>query len=288
MAIQTLDMNKYSPGEQILRGLGTGLTSGLERLAKNKMEEIGRQRTAAGLGKLGFEQEEAEGISQLAPDMQKEIVKDMHMADREGRKSSSLVVKNTLAAERGARDNLHAIKRIEELDRSGKIQGLTGELLKKAGLGRLRTPETQELEKLSVGMLSNLKNIFGSRPTNLDVKLFMESIPTLVQSAEGRARIIRNLRAANEASQIRGQAMREILKENKGRTPSNLELQIEDRVGDRLDRLNAEISDSPGTPASQQMNDLPDPSSNQGKKVRDTVTGQILVSNGQQWVPQGA
>lgn len=272
---------------QMTKGLISGLSGALEGLTQSKLKEIERQRIAQGLKGIGFEEEEAKGLSNLPLDIQKEVVKEQFSTAKEARKANQKVVHDIVSAEKGARDNLNALRRIEELDRRGNVQGLSGELLKKVGLGRFRSADTHELEKLSVGMLSNLKNIFGARPTNLDVKLYMESIPSLLQSPEGRQRIIRNLKAANQAAGLRADTLREILKENNNRVPENLELEIENRIGPQLDRLNSEISASPTGNEGQGSDELPNPAQYAGKKIRDTQTGQILQSDGRQWLPIG-
>lgn len=291
MAIQTFDTRVKTPGEQISRGLASGLGGYLDKLATSKLQEIERQRVAQGLQGIGFEEQQAKGLSQLPADLQKEIIKDQFSTAREGQKASSKIMHDVVAAERGAKDNLASLQRIEQLDRTGKVQGLSGELLSKVGLGRLRSAETQELEKLTVGFLTNLKNVFGARPTQYDVQQYLKGLPTLVQSREGRAAVIKNLRVFNEAAKLRGQALRDILKDNKNKLPGDLELQIEDRIGSDLDQLHRELSsDLTGVSSSNGSNNfqsLPNPSQYNGATIRDTQTGQLLVSDGNQWIPKG-
>ncbi len=288
MAIQVLDTRKpLSPGQQISKGLVSGLGGYLDRLAQSKLQEIERQRTAQGLQSLGYEPEEARGLSQLPQDIQKEVIREQYSGQREARRAGQKTIQDIVSGEKASRSNIASLNKMEELDRKGKVQGLSGEILKKVGLGRFRSADTQEFEKLSVGMLNNLKNVFGARPTNLDVKLFMESIPTLSQSPEGRAQIINNLKILNEAGKIRGQALRDILKENKGRTPANLDLEIENRVGDQLEMLNQQLLGTEGSSSQDRFEQLPNPAQYQGKMIRDTQSGQLLMSNGSQWIPQG-
>ena len=270
------------------KGLSSGLIGAFEDLTNSKIKEIDRQRVAQGLQGIGFEEQEAQGLSKLPSDLQKEVVKDQFTADREGRKSSQKTVTDIVNSEKASRDNLATLNRIEELDKKGNVQGITGQLLSKVGLGRFRNADTQELEKLSQQFLNNLKNVFGSRPTNLDVTNYLKSIPTLANSPAGRARVIKNLRLYNEAAQLRGQALRDILKENKGRPPNNLDLVIEDRIGTQLDQLAGQISDSGSADQeqSQTFESLPNPSQYAGKTIRDNQTGQLIKSDGSRWIPQ--
>lgn len=283
----TFNTQKPTAGSELTKGLVSGIGGYLEKLTESKAKEIERTRIAHGLQDIGYEPEEARGISNLPESIQKELVKDQVMAGREGRKASEKIVHDTIAAERGARENLSSLKRIEQLDREGNVQGVGGRILKSIGLGNLRSADTQELEKLTVGFLGNLKNVFGARPTQFDVQQYLNGLPNLLQSPEGRARVIKNLRVFNEGAKLRADALRQILKENKNRPPANLDVLIEDRIGDQLDRLHREISGGTDGGTSNSFQDLPDPSSLSGKKIRDTTTGQILQSNGKQWLPVG-
>lgn len=282
----TFDTREKSVGQELSKGLGTGLTKALDKLAQSKLQEIERQRIAQGLQGIGFEEQEAKGISQLPGDIQKDVVREQFLQEREGRKASQKTVHDIVNAEKAAKDNLAALNRIEELDRKGNVQGITGNILKRVGLGQFRNADTQELEKLTVSFLGNLKNVFGARPTQFDVQQYLNGLPTTLQSAEGRARVIKNLRAFNEASKLRADALRDILKANKNRVPGNLDLLIEEKIGPQLDALHAQIGGSEGGTSST-FDQLPDPAQYAGKRIRDTNTGQILQSNGSQWVPVG-
>ncbi len=275
------------PGEQISRGLLTGLTGALQKLSESKIREIERQRVAQGLQEIGFEPQEAQGLAKLPKELQTNIVKEQYLQEREGRKASQKTVTDIVNSEKAARDNLATLNRIEELDRSGNVQGLGGDILKRVGLGRFRTADTQELEKLTVSFLSNLKNVFGARPTNFDVQQYLNAVPSLVQSPQGRARVIKNLRVFNQAAELRAKALREILKANKNRVPANLDLLIEEKVGPELDRLNTQLSGNPTGTEGQETEQLPNPQQYIGKRIQDTVTGQILISDGTRWIPQG-
>jgi hypothetical protein len=108
-------------------------------------------------------------------------------------------------------------------------------------LNSLKTADAQELDKLSVEFLKGAKEIFGARITDLDVKTFLKSIPNSAQSKEGMNRVITNMRIANAAKKLRPEAMTEIIAENDGQRPRDLEIQIEKRITPELDRLSAEF-----------------------------------------------
>ena len=104
-------------------------------------------------------------------------------------------------------------------------------------LHSLMSPESQEFDKLSKEFLKNAKNMFGSRITDADLKTFLKMVPDLSQSREGKRRIIHNMRLYNEGVKIRKKTMDEVLKENGGHAPLNLETLVEDRAASELDKL---------------------------------------------------
>lgn len=111
----------------------------------------------------------------------------------------------------------------------------------KSALGK----NAEEFEKLSNDFIKNAKNVFGSRITDNDLKAFMSTVPNLLMTDKGKLRVIRNMRLYNEGIKARHDAMRQILKENDGRPPRNMELLIEDRAAPRLDQISKEFVTKP-------------------------------------------
>lgn len=101
----------------------------------------------------------------------------------------------------------------------------------------LLNPESQEFEKLSNDFIKDAKSLFGGRVTDQDLKSFLTTVPTLLQSDEGKVRVIRNLTVANEAKKVKYNALKEILKETGGKRPRDLAIRIDERAGEELDRL---------------------------------------------------
>jgi len=286
MTIQTFDTRVRTPGEQISRGLASGLGGYLERLSQSKLKEIERQRVAQGLQGIGFPEEEAQGLSQLPPELQKEVVKDQYTTNRAMAKSSEKLRHDITLGERTANEQDRELKELERLEATGKIDSpLKVRAYRQLGLEHKLSPETQNFQKVAQGFLRGAKNIFGARVTDFDLKQYQQLFPSLMQSPEGRKQIIETIRRTNKAAKIRADAMREIIKANKNKIPFDFEDQIERRVGAELDQLAP--SSIFGTSQSEGSDQLPDPAQYVGKKVRDTQTGQILQSNGSQWVPVG-
>lgn len=113
----------------------------------------------------------------------------------------------------------------------GELGGLSLDLF------GLTSTETQEFKKLQSDMLRNVKEWFGARVTNDEVKRFMERIPSLNQSDEGKRRVIRDLSLLNKGFSLRKNALDEILEENGGFNPPKLKQLVEKRIKDDLDRI---------------------------------------------------
>ena len=105
------------------------------------------------------------------------------------------------------------------------------------GVERQIFPDTEQFEKLSNDFVKEAKSIFGSRITDADLRAFMQTIPTLGQSDQGKRKIIENIRAFNDATIAKADALKKIIKENGGKRPANLQILVEEKVGPKLDEL---------------------------------------------------
>lgn len=101
----------------------------------------------------------------------------------------------------------------------------------------LLTPESQEFDKLSKDFLKDVKKIFGARVTDNEVRSFLKTIPTLSQSNEGKLRIINNMQLFNEASKSKKDVLNEILEENGGFRPRNIDQLVEKRSKKKIDEI---------------------------------------------------
>ena len=70
----------------------------------------------------------------------------------------------------------------------------------------------------------------------------METVPNLLQSDEGKKRVIRNMQIFNKASKLRYKGMQEVLKENGGERPKNMASIVEERISPEMDALGREFA----------------------------------------------
>lgn len=97
--------------------------------------------------------------------------------------------------------------------------------------------DTEEFEKLSNDFIRGAKQIFGNKITNDELKAYMKSIPTLSQTDNGKKAVIRNMDNLLRGQLIKTRTAMKIIKENKGKRPTNFEEEIEKRSKKKLDKL---------------------------------------------------
>lgn len=155
-------------------------------------------------------------------------------------KESKEFRKGIISAKKESRSVIKDLDRLEELSASGKLStpGYV-EFLKRSGLDipALLNPESEEFQKIQQGFLKNAKQYFGSRISNFEVEQFLKTIPSLSQSPEGRKRVIANLKHMARGADEYYKAYEEVLKENKGIPPYDVEERVERKVDARLDRI---------------------------------------------------
>lgn len=134
-----------------------------------------------------------------------------------------------------AKRRLEDLERIEELEREEGGLNTPGyvEFLKRSGLDipSLLNPSSEELQKLTQTFLGGAKEAFGGMVSNYEVEQFLKTIPSLSQSPEGRKRVIANMKRIYRSDIAYNDAKKEIIRENKGIPPYDLEDQIDDRIG---------------------------------------------------------
>ncbi len=138
-----------------------------------------------------------------------------------------------------------AIGRMETYNESGKLSSpLSAALVKLIGakgygpdLSFLLTKESQDFDKIATGFLKYAKDYFGSRITEGEVNTYLKSVPSLVNSKDGRRLIIDQWKQLLEADKINHDAVQDIIRENGGKIPSNIEDIASQRTQPQMDRL---------------------------------------------------
>ena len=165
----------------------------------------------------------------------------------ESEKESKEWLKETNKKSRAVKEQNVRLDKMEKLAKSGKLtipavagvlnsleHGIFGFGINLKGL---QNAESQEFEKLSNDMLSGIQDVFGSRILKTEVDTFLKTIPNLLQSDEGKLRVINNLKILNEGKLAQDKVAKQIIKENGGKVPGDLQAQVDERLDPILDNL---------------------------------------------------
>jgi hypothetical protein len=151
----------------------------------------------------------------------------------------------------------------------------------------LLSPEAQEALKLIIDMTSDIKDSYGSRVTNFDLQTFLKKLPGLMNSPEGKERVIRDLKKINEINQLYNRGIQDIFDQAGGsdKIPwSQAEKIFRKKYGKQLDSLTKEFV----KPNQKSFKGFPTASDYLGQRIKDPKTGEIFISDGTVWKPVGA
>lgn len=148
---------------------------------------------------------------------------------------------------KAAKKGEHTIERMRELEKEdlagpgeAKFLETIGEVpfvgkFIKAFTGPLAlNPASQEFQKLQQEFLGEMRSLFGGNIPVAEMEQFMKSIPTLMNTKEGRKRIYKNLEYGYKIKKQAFKLAQEIKKENGGRTPLDIDEQVTARLGKKI------------------------------------------------------
>ncbi len=251
MSMQQQQSQQQPVGMQALNALvhpGQSLLEELERrrdavLRTNFSPQIKKDAVAALDKQIDTELKKESIQRKQALEERKFQIAEQRDIDKETKPFFEKITKES----REAKKNDMRLNRMEELVRKGNLAGpLLSSVLETASKGifgfgvdltGLINADSQEFNKLSKDFLKGAKEIFGSRITDYDAKAFLATVPSLLQSDEGKMRVINNLRIFNDASAVERQAMEQVITENDGRRPRNIESLVDQRSKEILDNL---------------------------------------------------
>lgn len=190
------------------------------------------------------------------------------------------------------------LNRMEKLNETGKLaKPLTTAIAEKLNVpvALFGNPDSEEFDKLSKDLLKGIKTYFPGRINVVEVENFLKTIPTLMQSQEGRSRVINNIKLLSEPQLLQFDAMREITREAQSTgqpLPFDLEEVVLERIQPRLDEIVQQVSEglAPGEQTDaldlekqQTFDSLPPATELSGRTITDTNTGRRFRSNGKKW-----
>ena len=111
-------------------------------------------------------------------------------------------------------------------------------------IGVLGNPLAEAYEKNVNEYIKDVSNYFPGQIRVAEIEPYMKTIPTLLNSDDGKKIIIRNQQLINRAKESTYQAYKDILKENNGRKPRNLDVEILERTSGLRDQLSEELKEN--------------------------------------------
>lgn len=125
--------------------------------------------------------------------------------------------------------------------------------------GLLRDPESEEFKAASFNVYEGLKNVFGTRLSDADLKLASTKVPDITKKPESNKKIIDFLKFADQMNVEKQKVADQIIKENRGYRPIDFEQQLRDRIdskfGKEAEEKLKEVADSERKELSDQQID---------------------------------
>jgi len=203
----------------------------LHQQLENKEKEL--RREAREERKANLEERKLSAVEQRSIDKETlPVYKEINDKAKASKDSNIRLGRMEQLISRGNLSNTAFFNGIKAL---GKIPGIGGYIESIAE--SFLSPDTQEFEKLSTDFIKDAKQFFGNRITQQEVAMFLKTVPNLSQTNAGKHRVIRNMRIFNEAAGLRKKVMDEIIRDNNGKRPADLESLIEERAEPQLNAL---------------------------------------------------
>lgn len=157
--------------------------------------------------------------------------------------------------------------------------------LSKIGRSQL-SGAAQEVIKLTVDMLSGAKDTYGARVTNFDAQQYLKKLPSLLNTPEGKKRVLRDLKILNKINSLEREGILEEFKKAGG-TGAIPFSEAQRRGRKNKEKEIMELRKQFIRPNNKNFSALPDPSIYKGRRVQDEKTGQIFISDGSEWKLKG-
>ncbi len=138
------------------------------------------------------------------------------------------------------------VLQLQNLNEDELIGPSAAAFLEKMGipLGALENPSNELFQKVSQDLLKGLPEAYGSRILKVEVDNFLKTIPTLLNSSDGRRMIASNILKLGEMKEVFYNEMRRqqkhYLTEGK-KFPKDFEQEVFDQVRPNIDKLNNEF-----------------------------------------------
>jgi hypothetical protein len=119
----------------------------------------------------------------------------------------------------------------------------SGDIRPTAQLLKIQNPQTELYVKNLKQWLKGAKDFFGARVTNFDVSSFMQQLPSLLNSEQGRRLILKQMKYVNDLESIHNNTLNEALKKY-GRTANYSQITgvVDQKVAEKEEDLMGKIN----------------------------------------------
>ncbi len=178
-----------------------------------------------------------------ARELRKELREEEKIA-RESFSESGKERAELLASGRQSRENLKELTDLEDLEKTGNLDtpGYVA-FLERSGfdIPALMNPESEAFQKITtLGMFRGLKDATRGQITNREVEGFAKTIPSLLQSPEGRKRVTAGMKYINRINLAYTDGLKEIVEKavkNKEPLPVDWREELDTKLEKKIDSL---------------------------------------------------
>lgn len=100
-------------------------------------------------------------------------------------------------------------------------------------LSVLGNPDNELYEKVEADYVRDVSKVFPGQIRVFEIEAYLKTIPSMMNSDEGKLAIIENRKISNQAKKLKGDALKEIMK-GRSSPPPNVNMLINEKVGDQL------------------------------------------------------
>lgn len=147
------------------------------------------------------------------------------------------------------------------------------------------SPEAQEAVKLITDEIKGARETFGARVTNFEAGTYLKTLPNLLNTPEGRRRVLRDLKIVNKLNRMEGEGVLNIIDSYGGAgkiSISKAKRMYKKQNAKKIEEIRQEFIN----PEKSNFSEMPDASMYDGRELEDPETGQTFISDGKEWIPQ--
>lgn len=223
--------------EQVLGNLG-GQQSNQQQVPQpmqQPMQQPGYEKRIQAALSGGLNPQLLNTVERSAAHTEKQAQKEKEFASKERTEAYKITapLRAEITKQAENADNLVGVmKEQKKLSDSGKMNAplYIAAIDKFMPFDALKSPATQTFQSLEKEFLKDLKSIFGGRITDREMDTFLRSIPKATNSPEAQKMIMDRLDAYYKAKQLKFRVMRQVIKENNGIPPLDLQEIIQEKT----------------------------------------------------------